>query len=78
MLCPTPGMVGQFTTQIGKAALKRIRIAPDGSFVGAATARSTSIRVRGRLRGRRITGGRVELSVGSCQGSSAFTAKRAR
>jgi hypothetical protein len=77
MLCPTPGMVGQFTTQIGKAALKRIRIAPDGSFVGAATPeRATSIRVRGKLRGRRITGGRVELSVGPCQGSSAFAAKR--
>jgi hypothetical protein len=77
MLCPTPGMVGQFTTQIGKAALNRVRVAPDGSFVGAATTRSTSIRVRGTLRGRRIAGGRVELSVGSCRGSSAFTAKRA-
>jgi hypothetical protein len=34
--------------------------------------------VRGKLRDRRIRGGRVELSVGSCQGSSAFTARRAR
>jgi hypothetical protein len=77
MLCPTPGMVGQFTTQVGTAAIERIKVAPDGSFVGAATPeRATSIRVRGRLRGRAITSGRVELSVGACQGSSAFSARR--
>jgi hypothetical protein len=75
MLCPAPGTVGQFTTQIGPAAVKRVRIAPDGSFVGVARPeRATSIRIRGRLKGRRITGGRVELSVGPCQGSAAFTA----
>jgi hypothetical protein len=36
MLCPgvTPG---QFTIQIGNAAISRIRIAPDGSFVGVAS-----------------------------------------
>jgi hypothetical protein len=77
MLCPTPGMLGQFTTQVGTAALKRIRIAPDGSFVGAATPEAaTSIRVRGRLRDRRISGGRVELSVGPCSGSARFSAAR--
>ena len=77
MLCPTPGMVGQFTTQIGSAAISRARIAPDGSFVAAARPEAaTAIRIRGRLRGRRITGGRVELSVGTCQGSVAFTAAR--
>ena len=78
MLCPTPGMVSQFTTQIGTAKLQRVRIAPDGTFVGAATPeRATAIRIRGRLHDRRITGGRAELAVGTCQGSAAFTAKRA-
>jgi hypothetical protein len=77
MLCPTPGMVSQFTTQIGTARLARVRVAPDGSFVGTATPESsTSIRVRGTLKNRKISGGRAELSVGTCSGSAAFTAKR--
>ena len=62
LLCPTPGLVGQFTTQIARAAVARIRLAPDGSFVGAATRSGAAIRVRGRLRGSRLTGGRVEMS----------------
>jgi hypothetical protein len=74
MTCPsvTPG---QFTTQIGTAAIKSARIAPDGSFVAATTRSGSSIRVRGRLQGRRVTG-RVELSVGTCVGNSAFSARR--
>jgi hypothetical protein len=77
MLCPTPGMMRQFTTQIGTAAIGRIRVAPDGSFFGAATPeRATTVRVRGRLRGRTVTDGRVELSVGTCSGSVGYTARR--
>jgi hypothetical protein len=77
MLCP--GVVaGQFTTQIGTATLRRAKIAPDGSFVAASTPEpGTTLRVRGRLRGRKVTGGRVELSVGNCVGNSAFGASRA-
>ncbi len=76
MTCP--GLQpGQFTTQIGTARLIRVRVAPDGRFVAAsAPASATAIRVRGRLQGRRITGGRVELSVGDCLGNAAFTARR--
>jgi hypothetical protein len=77
MLCPTAGMIGQFTTQIGVAKVPRVKIAPDGSFVGVATPEAaTSIRIRGRLRDRRIRAGRVEISVGPCQGSAAFSARR--
>lgn len=77
MLCPTPGMLGQFTTQAGTAALQKIKIAPDGSFVGAATPEAaTSIRVRGKLSKRKVGGGIAELSVGSCSGTATFTAKR--
>ena len=76
MLCPTPGMVGQFTTQIGTAAVSKAKIAPDGSFVGVATAKDTSIRVRGKLRARKLSGGIAELSVGTCSGTAKFTAKR--
>ncbi len=76
MLCPGV-TAGQLTTQAGVAPVARIRLAPDGSFVGATTAgRETSIRVRGRLAGSRLTGGRVELSVGSCTGSGTFRARR--
>jgi hypothetical protein len=75
MLCPS-ATPGQLTTQIGTAALSRARIAPDGSFVAASTPRSgTTMRVRGRLRGRKVTG-RVELSVGTCSGSAAYSAAR--
>jgi hypothetical protein len=76
MLCPTPGMVGQFTTQVGTAAVAKIKVAPDGSFVGVATATDTSVRVRGRLRAKKLSGGVAELSVGSCSGTAKFTAKR--
>lgn len=77
MLCPGVSP-GQFTTQIGTAALRRVRIAPDGRFVAASTPRrDTAIKVRGRLRGRKVSSGRVQLSVGSCSGSASFRASRA-
>jgi hypothetical protein len=76
MLCPTPGMVSPFTTQIGTAAVAAIHLAPDGSFVGAATRSGSAMRVRGRLSGGRSSGGRVELSLGGCQGDAAFSARR--
>lgn len=76
MLCPTPGMVSPFTTQIGNLSIARIRLAPDGSFVGVATRSGSAMRVRGRLRGGSSSGGRVELSVGSCSGNNAFSAAR--
>lgn len=76
MLCP--GITaGQFTTQIGTALLRKVKIAPDGRFVGAATpGGDTAIRVRGRLVGRKVLQGRVELSLGACSGSQGFTARR--
>jgi hypothetical protein len=75
MLCPGVSP-GQFTTQIGTATISRARIAPDGSFVAASTPRSgTTIRVRGRVK-RGKASGRVELSVGSCVGNSAYSAAR--
>jgi hypothetical protein len=75
MLCP--GLVaGQFTTQIGRSAIERIRIAPDGSFIAAARlAEDTATLVRGRLARGRITGS-AELSLGTCSGVQRFTAKR--
>lgn len=75
MLCP--GVVaGQFTTQVGDAAIPRIRIAPDGTFLAAASpARDTTMLVRGKLSRGKVTG-RAQLSVGTCTGSHAFTAKR--
>jgi hypothetical protein len=77
MLCPgiSPG---QFTTQIGTATVRRARIAPDGRFVAASTpGRETAISLRGRLRGRRVSGGRAKLSVSNCSGSASFKAGRA-
>ena len=47
MTCPGV-TAGQFTTQIGTAAVKRLKVAPDGSFVAASTPQAgTTIRVRG-------------------------------
>jgi hypothetical protein len=75
MLCP--GIVaGQFTTQIGRSAIQRIRIAPDGTFIAAATpAKDTATLVRGRVAHGRVTGS-AELSLGACSGVQRFTAKR--
>ena len=76
MTCPgvTPGT---FTTQIGTASVKKAKIAPDGSFVAASTPDAdTAIRIRGKLKGRQVTGGRAELSVGACTGSLIFKARR--
>jgi hypothetical protein len=75
MLCP--GIVaGQFTTQIGRSAIAKIRIAPDGSFLAAARyGDDTATLVRGRLARGRITGS-AALSLGACSGVQRFTAKR--
>ena len=61
LLCPSAIPGQPFTNETGYAAVGAIRIAPDGSFLGVATAKYTSIRVRGKLKGRRISAGRVEL-----------------
>jgi hypothetical protein len=77
MLCPGV-TAGQFTTQIGTAIVRRTRIAPDGRFVAASTpGRETAIRLRGRLGHRKVSAGRVQLSVGNCSGSASFRASRA-
>ncbi len=60
----------------GAAAVPSIRLAPDGSFVGAST-RSGAVRVRGRLKGSKLAGGFVEMSLGTCTGSSKLSAARA-
>ena len=74
MTCP--GLQpGQFTTQIGTATFKRVRIAPDGRFVAARTQSGSTMRVRGTLRSRKVKG-RTELSVGACVGNAAYSAKR--
>jgi hypothetical protein len=78
MLCPGV-TAGQFTTQIGTATIARVKIAPDGRFVAAAKPEAdTAILLRGRLRHRRISGGRVKLSVGTCTGNASYQAKRSR
>jgi hypothetical protein len=75
MLCPGV-QPGQFTTEIGTAAVRKIKIAPDGSFLAAARPdRVTSLLVRGRLH-RGATKGRVKLSVRVCSGDLAFKARR--
>ena len=76
MLCPgiSPG---QFTTQIGTAIIGRARIAPDGRFIAVSTPEpATAIKLRGRLQRRKVSGGRVQLSVGTCTGSASFRARR--
>jgi hypothetical protein len=78
MLCPGV-TAGQFTTQIGTASVARVKIAPDGRFVAAARPEAdTAILLRGRLRHRRTSGGRVKLSVGTCTGNASYEAKRSR
>jgi hypothetical protein len=74
MTCPSVN--GTITTQIGTAKFKSVKLAPDGSFVGVNTAPDTSMRVRGKLVKAKLTGGRVELSVGACVGNISYQVKR--
>ena len=75
MTCP--GLQpGQFTTQIGTATFKKVKVAPDGRFVAARSVNGSTMRVRGKLGKRKVRGGRTELSVGNCVGSAAYSAKR--
>ena len=75
MLCP--GIVpGQFTTQIGHAVVPKVRIAPDGTFIGAAVqGGDTAAEVRGKVRKGKVTG-RAKLSLGVCSGDTAFEGKQ--
>ena len=75
MTCPGV-QPGQFTTQVGSAKIGKAKVDPDGRFVAAAKRSGSSMRIRGRVRNRRITEGRVELSVGACVGNSAYGARR--
>ncbi len=74
MTCPGV-QPGTFTTQIGTATFKRVKIAPDGRFVAARTQNGSTMRVRGKLRNRRVKG-RTELSLGPCVGNAGYSAKR--
>lgn len=58
------------------AAIPRIRVAPDGRFLASTTIAENDVVVRGRLRNRKVTGGRVDLAFSSCSGSRTFTASR--
>lgn len=58
------------------AAVKRARIAPDGRFLTRVTVSKTDEVLRGRLRSRTVTGGRIEVSYSTCSGSLDFTARR--
>jgi hypothetical protein len=75
LLCPTPGMINPFTTQIADAPLPRARIAPDGSFVFAGVVSRHASFVHGRIRGRSASG-RADLSLGVCTGGASWRAKR--
>ena len=77
MLCPgiTPGT---FTTQIGTAIVPKARVDPDGRFLAALTqGKETAVRIRGRVLNGKVVQGRAELSVGTCTGSTSFSAQRA-
>ena len=76
MTCPSV-QPGQFTTQIGTAAIPRAKVAPDGRFVAARSTGGSTMRIRGRVAGGRIAEGRAELSVGNCVGNTAYAARRA-
>lgn len=58
------------------APVPRARVAPDGRFLVVYKPSSTTITLRGRLHGRRVTGGKVEISFSTCAGSTTFAATR--
>jgi hypothetical protein len=75
-LCIGP-TVAQNHFIIGLAPVARAKVAPDGRFYALAHhGRETIVELRGRLRNGRVTAGRVELTIGGCNGSADFTARR--
>lgn len=60
------------------APVRKARIAPDGRFFAVARAgKATDVTLRGQLRRGRIRGGQVDVSLSTCTGSAAFSARRA-
>jgi hypothetical protein len=63
---------------IGEAPVKRAKIAPDGRFYARDKhGSSTVIELSGRVHNGRVKG-RVELTVGTCDGTADFSAKLRR
>jgi hypothetical protein len=58
------------------APVPRAKVAPDGRFLVVYKPSSTTVTLRGRLHGRRVTGGKVEVSFSTCAGSTTFSASR--
>ncbi len=58
------------------APVPKAKVAPDGRFLAVYRPSSTTITLRGRLHGRRVTGGKVEISFSTCAGSTTFAATR--
>jgi hypothetical protein len=58
------------------APVPRARVGPDGRFLVVFKHSSTTITLRGRLHGRRVSDGKVEISFSTCEGSSTFSATR--
>jgi hypothetical protein len=58
------------------APVPRAKVAPDGRFLVVYKPSSTTITLRGRLHGRRVTDGKVEISFSTCAGSTTFSATR--
>jgi hypothetical protein len=69
--------IAQNHVLIGFARVARARIAPDGRFVSLTHPRpNTIVRLAGRLRHARVTGGEVALTVGTCSGTASMAARR--
>jgi hypothetical protein len=78
MTCPGIS-AGQFTVQVGTAIVPRVAIAPDGNFLASrVVGNDTAITLRGRFVAGQVRDGRVTLSLGTCSGQQAFTARNAR
>lgn len=58
--------------------LRKARIAPDGRFFAVARAgKATDVTLPGQLRRGRVRCGQVDVSLSTCTGSAAFSARRA-
>lgn len=69
--CPGPN-----TFVTGTAAVRKVKVAPDGRFYATAQyGKETHVELLGRLHHRRVTGS-ARLSIGACEGADRFSARR--
>lgn len=75
-LCANPSSSTGTSPNIATVTLPTVRIAPDGRFAFTARIRQQTVRLVGRLSGRKLRDTRASIAQSNCSGSTAVQARR--